>query len=271
MISVKGILMDRATVTEFQQADGVRDWRALDAGASAWFDAPSMTAGAALVRRIGELTAATGLPDVDLRPGGVRVRIGPARDRTRDDVELARSISAAAQDLGLAADPAVLANRPSLVSFWQDRARLRARPGRQRSAHRHAPPGVDGSPTALVNGYRFAVNVAPSGGRDHFARSAKCRRKLPVRHVGSARPLSRPTHGEHHDHVSASAACRVAWLFRTVAALGATEERYDFWVLRDPWDNEFCVLQPEFPELPARRRSWTQAGSCPQNMMTASP
>src|SRR5215213_3967293 len=67
--TLKGILMDRATVTEFQQADGVRDWRALDAGASAWFDAPSMTAGAALVRRIGELTAATGLPDVDLRPG----------------------------------------------------------------------------------------------------------------------------------------------------------------------------------------------------------
>jgi hypothetical protein len=39
--------MDRATVTEFQQADGVRDWRALDVGASAWFDAPSMTAAAA--------------------------------------------------------------------------------------------------------------------------------------------------------------------------------------------------------------------------------
>ena len=120
--------MDRATVTEFQHADGVQDWRVLDAGASAWFDAPSMTAGAALVRRIAELTAATGLPDVDLRPGGVRVRIGPAGDLTRADVELARSISAAAQDLGLAADPAVLqavqlvidtADRPSLVSFWQ--------------------------------------------------------------------------------------------------------------------------------------------------------
>ncbi|HEY9379288.1 MAG TPA: hypothetical protein VIQ02_19590, partial [Jiangellaceae bacterium] len=120
--------MDRATVTEFQQADGVRDWRVLDAGASAWFDAPSMTAGAALVRRIAELTAATGLPDADLRPGGVRVRIGPAGDLTRAGVELARSISAAAQDLGMAADPAVLqtvqlvidtADRPSLVSFWQ--------------------------------------------------------------------------------------------------------------------------------------------------------
>jgi hypothetical protein len=126
--ALEGIPMDRATATEFQQADGVRDWRALDAGASAWFDAPSMTAGAALFRRIAELTAATGLPDVDLRPGGVRVRIGPAGDLTRADVELARSISAAAQDLGLAADPAVLqtvqlvidtADRPSLVSFWQ--------------------------------------------------------------------------------------------------------------------------------------------------------
>jgi predicted enzyme related to lactoylglutathione lyase len=24
---------------------------------------------------------------------------------------------------------------------------------------------------------------------------------------------------------------------------------FDFWVLRDPWGNEFCVLQPTFPEL----------------------
>src|SRR5690606_8858604 len=49
-------------------------------------------------------------------------------DLTREDVELARSISAAAKDLGLAADPAVLqtvrlvidtADQPSVVSFWQ--------------------------------------------------------------------------------------------------------------------------------------------------------
>jgi predicted enzyme related to lactoylglutathione lyase len=37
--------------------------------------------------------------------------------------------------------------------------------------------------------------------------------------------------------------------------LGATrwdhqqERGYDFWVMRDPWGNEFCVLQPEFPDL----------------------
>jgi hypothetical protein len=35
------------------------------------------------------------------------------------------------------------------------------------------------------------------------------------------------------------------------------ERGFDFWVLRDPWCNEFCVLQQNFPELLARRRPWT--------------
>jgi predicted enzyme related to lactoylglutathione lyase len=47
-------------------------------------------------------------------------------------------------------------------------------------------------------------------------------------------------------------------------ALGATrwdhQQRrgFDFWVLRDPWGNEFCVLQTTFPELLARRPSWPE-------------
>jgi predicted enzyme related to lactoylglutathione lyase len=46
--------------------------------------------------------------------------------------------------------------------------------------------------------------------------------------------------------------------------LGATrydhqqERGHDFWILRDPWGNEFCVLQPEFPSLLTDRRSWTK-------------
>ena len=46
-------------------------------------------------------------------------------------------------------------------------------------------------------------------------------------------------------------------------ALGATrydhqqERGFDFWVMRDPWGNEFCVLHPNFPELLARRRPWS--------------
>jgi predicted enzyme related to lactoylglutathione lyase len=44
--------------------------------------------------------------------------------------------------------------------------------------------------------------------------------------------------------------------------LGATrwdhqaERGFEFWVMRDPWGNEFCVLQPEFPELLARQELW---------------
>jgi len=46
---------------------------------------------------------------------------------------------------------------------------------------------------------------------------------------------------------------------RRLEALGATrydhqlERGYDFWVLRDPWANEFCVLQINFPDLLAQR------------------
>jgi hypothetical protein len=46
------------------------------------------------------------------------------------------------------------------------------------------------------------------------------------------------------------------------ASFGATrydhqqEHGFDFWVLRDPWGNEFCVLHPNFPDLLARRRPW---------------
>jgi predicted enzyme related to lactoylglutathione lyase len=49
---------------------------------------------------------------------------------------------------------------------------------------------------------------------------------------------------------------------RRLEALGATrwnlqEERgFTYWVLQDPWQNEFCVLQPEFPALLARREPW---------------
>jgi HK97 family phage major capsid protein len=49
---------------------------------------------------------------------------------------------------------------------------------------------------------------------------------------------------------------------KRLEALGATrydhqqERGFDFWVMRDPWGNEFCVLQPNFPELLARRRPW---------------
>lgn len=56
---------------------------------------------------------------------------------------------------------------------------------------------------------------------------------------------------------------------RRLEALGAKrwdhqqERGFEFWVLQDPWGNEFCVLQPEFPDLLARRRPWSDPDGTP--------
>jgi len=34
------------------------------------------------------------------------------------------------------------------------------------------------------------------------------------------------------------------------------ERGFRFWVMVDPFDNEFCVPQPEYPELLAKRTIW---------------
>lgn len=116
--------------SRFHDAAGVEGWRVLAFGISAWFAAPSHTAGAALVHRIVELTGSAGrLPDMDLRADGVHVRIGTpgSPGPTLADVPVARAISAAAQDLGLAADPSAVQtvqlaldalDKSSVMPFW---------------------------------------------------------------------------------------------------------------------------------------------------------
>ena len=93
------------------------EWWTLDGAATAWFDAPSLSAGAALARRILDLSSDV---VVDLRATGVRVRV--------DSAEHANAVSAAAHDLGLAANPAELqhlsvvvdtVNPNGLRQFWQ--------------------------------------------------------------------------------------------------------------------------------------------------------
>ena len=93
------------------------DWRVVDGVTTAWFDAPSLIEGAALPGRIVELS-----PEIviDLRATGVRVRL--------DFHEHAEAVSAAARDVGLVANPAVLqqlsvvfesANPSEVRRFWQ--------------------------------------------------------------------------------------------------------------------------------------------------------
>jgi predicted enzyme related to lactoylglutathione lyase len=52
-------------------------------------------------------------------------------------------------------------------------------------------------------------------------------------------------------------------------ALGAVrwdhqQERADFWVMRDPWGNEFCVLPPMLPDLLEQRRPWPRDACVPR-------
>ncbi|KQY46384.1 VOC family protein [Cellulomonas sp. Root137] len=93
------------------------DWRVVDGVATAWFDAPSLVGGAALAGRIVELSTEA---VVDVRATGVRVRLDPD--------EHAEAVSAAARELGLVANPAVLqhlsivfdsADPSAIRPFWQ--------------------------------------------------------------------------------------------------------------------------------------------------------
>ena len=49
---------------------------------------------------------------------------------------------------------------------------------------------------------------------------------------------------------------------KRLESLGATrwdhqqERGFDFWIMRDPWSNEFCVLDTEFPDLLESREPW---------------
>lgn len=51
-----------------------------------------------------------------------------------------------------------------------------------------------------------------------------------------------------------------------IEALGATrwdhqkERGHEFWVLRDPWANELCILPQEFPQLLVRRHENANCG-----------
>jgi 4a-hydroxytetrahydrobiopterin dehydratase len=98
---------ERITPRQFQESDGVGDWRDVGVGAYACFRTGSFATGVALVDGIGRLADALNHhPDVDLQYATVTVRLF-----THDilglsdlDAQLARQISAAARDLDVEAD-----------------------------------------------------------------------------------------------------------------------------------------------------------------------
>ena len=92
--------MTQLTPRQFSEAEDLDDWRALFFGAFAYFRTGSFSAGAELTAEIARLAdAANHHPDVDLRYGGVTVRLfsHDVFGLTDRDVALARQISTAAR------------------------------------------------------------------------------------------------------------------------------------------------------------------------------
>ncbi len=132
MTEIEG-MTERMTPRQFHEADGVEDWRVVGEGACAYFRTGSFAAGTRLVHAVSELAGLEDHhPDVDLRYGGVIVRLITVTDDyyglSERDVELARQISAVARDLGVPADPSVVQTvqvtidalvGPEVMPFWR--------------------------------------------------------------------------------------------------------------------------------------------------------
>jgi 4a-hydroxytetrahydrobiopterin dehydratase len=124
---------DGITPDEFHASEGAGDWRVLGEGAYAMWRTASLADSARFVDAIARIDGIEDhRPDVDIRPPGVTVRLltrsGDWYGMTRRDLELARRISAAARELGLAADPGavqsllLVVGAPStaeVLPFWR--------------------------------------------------------------------------------------------------------------------------------------------------------
>jgi 4a-hydroxytetrahydrobiopterin dehydratase len=99
--------------SDFHAARGVDDWRVIMGGAHAFYRTASLRESADFLAAIAAVPPVvapiTRMPDVDIRPAGVFLRLGSTRTRVDEhDVSTARAISAAARERGLTPDPARL-------------------------------------------------------------------------------------------------------------------------------------------------------------------
>jgi len=69
-------MTDRISPKQFHESEGVDGWRVIGDGACTYFRTESFAASARLVQAISQLPDVEDhKPDVDLRPGGVTVRL----------------------------------------------------------------------------------------------------------------------------------------------------------------------------------------------------
>ncbi|ANJ28338.1 VOC family protein [Agromyces aureus] len=159
------------TPAAFHQAPGVTDWRVTATGPQAVFTATSLSQAAGLVAPTVAAAELFGvLPDVDVRPEGVVVRIP---DRSFDGIPaaaagFAAAVSEAAAELGLTADPSLV---QSVGIYVAQHSQADARPFFL-AALGYDPLGDTDAVDPLRSGPQLAFNPiagdAPSRGRTHF-------------------------------------------------------------------------------------------------------
>ena len=156
---------------EFHRSPGVTDWRVTSAGPQAVFAAPSLAQAAALIAPVVDAASRLGLlPDVDLRPEAVVVRI-PYRSWDgvpAASVEFAATVSQAAAELSLTADPSRV---QSIGIYVAQHSEADVRPFFA-AALGYQDFGDTDSVDPLRSGPQLAFNPIngdrPSRGRTHF-------------------------------------------------------------------------------------------------------
>jgi 4a-hydroxytetrahydrobiopterin dehydratase len=194
------------TPSQFHSADGVDDWRVLYHVVSAHFRTESLAQGVPLAAAVAALNADPA-PRVDLRQNGVTVTL------TSRDVALARSISAAAAELGLTSDPSavqvvnVMTDAlaiPEVLPFW--RAVL---------GYRQIGDDFAGDPHGRGPGFDFQPMDVPRPQRNRI-------------HIDIAVP---------HEQAEARVAAALAAGGHLVSDAHAPK----WWTLADPEGNEACI------------------------------
>lgn len=101
-------MTERIFSGQFHAAEGADAWRVLPEGAYAFFPAESFAESARFVDAISGLVLGGDAPHVDIRADGVTVLLrafkGEHFGLVQSDLDLARTIATAANDLGLTAE-----------------------------------------------------------------------------------------------------------------------------------------------------------------------
>jgi 4a-hydroxytetrahydrobiopterin dehydratase len=125
-------MTDRIPSPQFHAAEGAEAWRVLPDGAFAFFRTDSLGTSARFVQAISGLVGDGAAPDIDIRRPGVTILIPAVKGGTwgivQSDLDLARSISTTASEMGLIAEPAAIqglliipgaTDRSRIMPFWQ--------------------------------------------------------------------------------------------------------------------------------------------------------